>query len=255
MTAPGSYAGWWLARHARLHGRRPGHWRLRSAAQLAALYDPPPDLGGVDEEFLRAVGVRADLEVADGDTAADLLARLADPARHPDQALVAAAHAALAVAVAAGRVDPDDVPPPRRVRALDGTVADAEVAVVLDLPWLAPVLPAGELVGGGVGAAATALADLLDLPLASEVVAADVEGDGEVVTWAAVPEVVLACGVLGIPVPAGELHRHDELTVAVRRPTTERRTVPAWCDDQGRWHASDPVRALLGHVAHVSVER
>ncbi len=250
VTAPGSYAGWWLARYARLHGRRPGHWRLRSAAQLAALFDPPPDLGGVDEEFLRAVGVRSDLEVADGDTAADLLARLGDPARHPDQALVAAAHAALAAALAAGRVDPDDVPPPRRVRALDGTTADAEVAVVLDLPWLAPVLPAGELVGGGVaGAAATTLADLLDLPLASEVVAADIEGDGEGVRWAAVPEVVLACGVLAIPVPTGELRRHDELTVMVHRPAGGRRTVPAWCDPQGRWHASDPVRALLGLVA------
>ena len=250
VTAPGSYAGWWLARYARLHGRRPGHWRLRSAAQLAALYDPPPDLG-VDEEFLRAVGVRADLEVTDGDTAADLLARLADPARHPDQALVAAAHVALAAAVATGRVAPDDVPPPRRVRALDGTVADAEVAVVLDLPWLAPVLPAGELVGGGVGAAATALADLLDLPLASEVVAADVEGDGEAVRWTAVPEVVLACAVLGIPVPAGELRRHDVLTVTVHRPAGGRRAVPAWYDGAGRWHASDPVRALLGLVARV----
>jgi hypothetical protein len=254
VTAPGSYTGWWLARYARLHGRRPGHWRLPSAAQLAALYDPPPDVG-VDEEFLRAVGVRADLEVGDADTAVDLLARLADPARHPDHALAAAAHAALAAAVAAGRVDPDDVLPPRRVRALDGTVADAEVAVVLDLPWLAAVLPAGEIVGGGVGAAATALADLLDLPLASEVVAADVEGDGEAVRWAALSEVVLACGVLGIPVPPGELRHHDELTVAVHRPAGGRRAVPAWCDRQGRWHASDPVRALLGLVARAAVER
>jgi hypothetical protein len=252
VTAPGAYAGWWLARYARLGGRRPGHWRLRSAARLAALYDPPPDLSGVDEEFLRAVGVRADLEVADAGTAADLLARLADPARNPDQALAAAAHAALAAAVTTGRVDPDDVPPPRRARALDGTVADAEVAVVLDLPWLAPVLPARELVGGGTGAAATALADLLDLPLASEVVAAEVEGDGEPVRWVAVPEVVLACGALGIPVPAGELRHHDELTVVVHRPTGGRRSVPAWCDDQGRWHASDPLRALLGLVARGS---
>jgi hypothetical protein len=126
---------------------------------------------------------------------------------------------------------------------------------VLDLPWLAPVLAAGELVGGGVGATATALADLLDLPLASEVVVADVDGDGEAVPWAAVPEVVSACGVLGIPVPAGELRRHDELSVTVRRPARGRRSVPAWCDEQGNWHGSDPLRALLGLLAREHAER
>ncbi|HEX5813031.1 MAG TPA: ATP-binding protein, partial [Pseudonocardia sp.] len=40
VLARGSYTAWWLARHARLHGRRPGFWRLPSAAGLAALYDP-----------------------------------------------------------------------------------------------------------------------------------------------------------------------------------------------------------------------
>ena len=105
VLAPGSYTAWWLARHARLHGRRPGFWRLPSATGLAALYDPLPG-SGADDAVLAAAGVRAALAVADRRDAADLLARLADPDRRPDAALVAAAHAALAAAVVDGRVDP-----------------------------------------------------------------------------------------------------------------------------------------------------
>ena len=44
VLAPRSYTAWWLARHARLHGRRPGFWRLPSATGLGALYDPLPEL-------------------------------------------------------------------------------------------------------------------------------------------------------------------------------------------------------------------
>jgi hypothetical protein len=245
-----SYTAWWLARRARLGERRPGHWRLPSAAVLAPLYDPVPATG-LDETFLAAIGVRAGLAVPDATAAADLLARLADPARHPDPALVLAAHAALAAAVAAGHVDPDDLDPPQRVRALDGSTADSGVAVVLDLPWLAPVLAPGELVAGGDPGA---LADLLDLPLASEVVAGAVEGDGTPVRWADIAEVALACQALGTPVPEGELRRHDELTVALRRPDAGRHRVPVWRDPSGRWHAADPARALLALLATRAVD-
>ena len=108
------------------------------------------------------------------------------------------------------------------------------------------MLPAGELVTGGDPAA---LADLLDLPLASEVVAADVEGAGRAVRWAELAEVVVACHTLGAPVPDGDLRLHDELWVLLRRPGSGRFRVPAWRDVDGRWHASDPVRALLGLLA------
>src|SRR5207244_2339412 len=84
LTAPGSYTAWWLTRHARLGGRRPAHWRLPTATDLTSLYDPPPGDGLPDEGVLAAIGVRADLRVPDTSTAADLLARLADPARTPD---------------------------------------------------------------------------------------------------------------------------------------------------------------------------
>ena len=203
------YTAWWLARHARLGGRRPGHWRLPAADALApsttrcpsprrttrprphrsAMPRPPRRWGRAplrraaaapstpprppDDAFLAAIGVRGDLTVADARAAADLLARLGDPHRHPTAALVAAAHAALADAVAEGRVDAADLDLPEHVRALDGGVVPVDVAMVLDAPWPAAVLPAGELVIGGDP---VALAELLDLPLATEIVAADVEG-------------------------------------------------------------------------------
>ena len=245
VLATGSYTAWWLARHARLHGRRPGHWRLPSATGLAALYEPVP--GPVaDEAVLAAAGVRADLAVADARDAADLLARLADPARHPTAAVVAAAHAALAAAVVDERVDPADLDPPPKVRALDGSVADAGDAVVLDAPWLVGVLAPGEVVAGGDP---RALADLLDLPTATEVVDAEVAGEGRPVPWGSLAEVVVTCDTLRVPVPPGEVALHDELWVVLHRPAPGRFRVPTWRDATGAWHAEDPVRALLGVLA------
>jgi hypothetical protein len=249
LLAPQSYTAWWLARHARLGGYRPAHWRLPSAADLDALYDEP-DLGAavVDEAVLAAVGVRADLRVRDNAEADDLLLRLVDEDRDPDVALVAVAHAALSESVAAGAVSADDLVLPERVRATDGSVVDVDLAVVLDA-----VLPADETVVGGDP---LALAELLDLPLASEVVFAEVDPTGgRPVRWSALPEVVSACDVLGVPVPAGELVRHEELVVAVSRPLAGRFVVPAWRDGSGVWHAADPLRALLGLLASRSSDQ
>jgi hypothetical protein len=239
-----SYTAWWLARHARLHGRRPGFWRLPSATGLAALFDPLPATD-VDDAVLRAAGVRAELTVTGARDAADLLARLADPDRRPDAALVVAAHTALAAAVTDGRIVPADLDPPDRVRALDGSVADAADAVVLDAPELAAVLPVGEVVVGGDP---KALADLLDLPTASEIVDGEVAGPGRAVPWGALPEVVVTCHTLGVPVPAGELWCHDELWVVLRHPVAGRHRVPTWRDADGRRHADDAVRALLAEL-------
>ncbi|HZG90967.1 MAG TPA: ATP-binding protein, partial [Pseudonocardia sp.] len=252
VLAPGSYTAWWLARHARLAGHPPSHWRLPSAPDLAPLYDlvrAKRRSNGVsharplDDQVLGAIGVRADLRVRDTAEADDLLVRLSDPARQPDAALVARAHAALSEAVAAGDVPADELALPEQVRALDGSVVDVGVAVVLDDVWLGAVLPPGEVVVGGDP---VALAELLDLPLASEVVAAEPVGEGVAVRWSALGEVVLACDVLGVPVPDGELVRHDDLVVDVTRPAPGRVGVPAWRDGSGSWHAADPLRALLG---------
>ncbi|HEY0814239.1 MAG TPA: ATP-binding protein, partial [Pseudonocardia sp.] len=247
-AATSGYTAWWLARHARLGGRRPGRWRLPSAVGIAALYDPVPPAGSPrpDDAFLGVLGVRRDLHIADARAADDLLARLADPGRHPSAALAASAHIALAEAVADGRVDAAELDLPEHVRAMDGAIAHVDVAAVLDAPWPAPVLPASELVIGGDP---VALAELLDLPLASDIVAGEIEGDGEPVAWADLGEIVVTCHTLGVDVPDGGLRRHPQLWVALRRPQAGRHRVPVWRDGSGGWHAEDPLRALLALLA------
>jgi hypothetical protein len=199
-----------------------------------------------DDALLTAIGVRRDLQIVDARSADDLLARLADPDRHPSAALVARAHIALADAVAENRVDAADLDLPEFVRAMDGSVAHVDDAAVLDAPWPAAVLPAAELVIGGDP---VALAELLDLPLASEIVAGEVEGEGEPVAWAELGEIVVTCHTLGVEVPDGGLRRHPELWVNLRRPVAGRHRVPVWRDPAGTWHAEDPLRALLALLA------
>jgi hypothetical protein len=261
-----SYTSWWLARNAVLAGHRPGYWRLASASGLVGLFDPLPcDLPAVPEELLAAIGVRADPSVHGRADAVELLARLADPARNPDAALTRWVHAELADAVLAGRIDPGGFDPPQGLRSMAGTVVDAERAVLLDRPWLAPVLPADELVSGLVGGAAgclpesadepasrragmriDALAELLDLPRASEVVTGAIVSEvTAVVRWSSITEIVATCAALGAPVPEGQLWVHDELIVELARPSRARHDVPTWRDDEGRWHAADPLRALI----------
>ena len=152
---PVPYTAWWLARHGRLAGHAPGHWRLPGeapglpvvgadpgrAAALAALYDPVPGPAVPDVGFLAAVGVRTDLRIDGADDATDLLVRLADPARSVPAGAVLAAHTVLAEAVDARRIAVADVEPPPRVRTAAGRVVDADpdrgaVPAVLDRPWL-----------------------------------------------------------------------------------------------------------------------
>ncbi|MBA2307886.1 MAG: ATP-binding protein, partial [Pseudonocardiales bacterium] len=151
-----------------------------------------------------------------------------------------------AQAVLTERLDPDAVEPPDRVRSESGTVLDAADAVVLDLPWLAAALPGDQLVSGGDP---VALAELLDLPLASEGVRAAVASTGRSIRWSELAEVVRACASIGVTVPAGELFVHDRLEIELQTPAAQRLTVPVWRDEQGSWHADDPVRALLAYLA------
>ncbi|MGB8963711.1 MAG: ATP-binding protein, partial [Pseudonocardiaceae bacterium] len=204
LRQPGGYTGWWLARYAKLGGHPPPHWRLATAVSLEGLYDPlPGSPRDIDEALLTAAGVRTGIRITDAADAADLLTRLADPARTVTPAVVHAAHSALTGA----DLDPADVAPPARVRAVTGEVIDANRAMVLDSPWLAAVLPAGELVSGGDPGV---LADLLDLPLASEQVVPELldGGDGRPVRWAELAEVVAVCAAAGLAVPEGTLRLH-----------------------------------------------
>jgi hypothetical protein len=236
LRQPCGYTSWWLARHARLGGHPPPHWRLAGAVALEGLYDVVPvcDTG---EALLAAAGVRTGLSITGPADAADVLARLADPARTVTPATVHAAH----VALAAADLDPADVEPPVRVRAVTGDVVDADRAMVLDAPWLAAVLPAGELVSGGDP---NTLADLLDLPLASEQVAPALldAGAGRTVRWAELVEVIAVCAAAGLAVPDGALRLHEQLRV---RHGGAERAVPFWVTPDGTVHAADPVRAAL----------
>ncbi|MGH3625396.1 MAG: sacsin N-terminal ATP-binding-like domain-containing protein, partial [Sciscionella sp.] len=91
---------------------------------------------------------------------------------------------------------------------------------------------------------ATALAELLDLPLASEHVDAEMSSRGEPVGWAELGAVTLACELLGVEVPEGTIEVHDELTVAGRQ-------VSWWVDDEGAPHAEDSPEGLARALAWV----
>ncbi|MCD2190142.1 sacsin N-terminal ATP-binding-like domain-containing protein [Actinomycetospora soli] len=247
---PLPYTAWWLARHGRLAGRRPGAWRLPGPAvgnALAALYDPAPvDL---DAGFLTAIGVRTDLRVAGPTDADDLLARLADPNRPVPAAAALAAHTALGEAVDARRVDVADVVPPDRVRTAGGGVVTADpdrtpTPVVLDRPWLLGAVDASCVVPVSARHAA-ALAELLDLPVASEVVHGEVRSPGTPTAWCALADAAVWAAAAGRELPDGEVVVHERLRVAVTVDGATREIFPVvWVAD-GVLHTDDPVRALL----------
>ncbi|GAA4904661.1 hypothetical protein EV188_102323 [Actinomycetospora succinea] len=257
--APRPYTAWWLGRHARLAGHPPTAWRLPGASVVDGLYDPvPADVAArLDPAFLAAIGVRTRARVSSTDDAIDLLARLAEPARVVPPARAAAAHAALADAVAAGRVSVADVEPPARVRTADGAVRDADPArdvppAVLDRAQLGSVLPPGVLVLPGTGDPAL-LADLLDLAPASERVRVTVREGGRAVPWEELPAAVAWASALRRPLPDGALVLHERLRVLVvddeRGGAPVEYTPSAWVDDDGVVHADDPVRGLLAALA------
>jgi len=160
-----SYTGWWLSRHALIGGYAPVHWRLPDASELVGLYDVlPVDL---DPLLARSIGVRSDLAETAADDPEDLLDRLADPARPVPFGLVPAATDAV-VGALAGR----DIDLPPGVRTVTGEVIDADDAAVLDRPWLIQLLAPSQVVPGGNDPAL--VSRVLDLPLASEQVAATV---------------------------------------------------------------------------------
>ncbi|HEX3712428.1 MAG TPA: hypothetical protein VHV09_06515 [Trebonia sp.] len=189
-----SYTAWWLSRHLVIDGHRPGDLRTPdSDPLLAGLYDVAgvvgaPAAGGRaagelsgapsadqvarvlgDPVIARALGVRTSLAglLAEPGGADELLGRLADPARPVSRAQLRALWSALA---SAGDLSPEDITPPDLVRVIQGgkvTVADASEALILDAPDLWPIVDGQPLVLVPWPQAAR-LADLLDLPLASE---------------------------------------------------------------------------------------
>ncbi|WP_338600940.1 sacsin N-terminal ATP-binding-like domain-containing protein [Saccharopolyspora sp. SCSIO 74807] len=235
LQDPHSHPTWWLSRFALLGGAPPRHWRLPESEELAGIYDPVPGVG-LDSRQLRLAGVRGELRIDDPGDAADLVARLGDPERTIRAGTALRAHRELANALADGVLEAGFTEPPESVRSISGAVVSAERAVVLDEPWMLGVLEAPLVVAGGGTDQfdAEALAELLDLPLASEESTMQVLGEGRVQPWREVGRVPTACELLGIVVPAGSVALHDGLRVSTR--AGEQR-VHWWVDSAGAVHA------------------
>ena len=204
VRVPG-YLRWWLRTHPVLDGRRPDRLRSPAAASLQGLYEPVD----ASPDVLALLAPPADVAdvLADVDGALDLLDRLGDPDHRVRPELLRTVYAQLAAAL-----DGIDVEPPRRVRVAPDRVA-AE-AVVLDLPWLQPLVDRPLVPAGG---APGAVADLLDLPLAAEVVTAGVESrPTRVLRWAELPGAELAAARVGVSGLEGEVAVHDRLVVGGR---------------------------------------
>ncbi|MBY3555354.1 sacsin N-terminal ATP-binding-like domain-containing protein [Modestobacter lapidis] len=228
-VVPG-YLRWWLRTSPVLGGERPDRLRDPASTQLQGLYEPAPPLDDAVRALLRPPATVADV-LADVEDALDLLDRLGDPARTVPAPLLRNVHARLAVAL-----DGVDVVPPDRVRVAPTQVsADA---VVLDAPWLQPLVPSAVVPAGG---APGPVADLLDLPLASEVVRARVTSrpDREL-GWAEVPGAELAAARLDVPELTGRVAVHRRLTV------TGNRAVAWWPGDEA--DAVDGSPAALGRA-------
>ena len=201
VPVPG-YLRWWLSTHRVLGGLRPDRLRHPDGSELAGLYDPaeaPP-------EVLALLRPPASLDdvLSDVDGAVDLLGRLGDLRRTVRPDVLRTVYARLAAAL-----DGVDVDPPERVRITPERIA--RDAVVLDAPYLLPLLDLPVVPAGG---APGPVADLLDLPLAGELVRASVTSrPGRSVRWAELPGAALAAARLGRDGLNGEVAVHEPLVV------------------------------------------
>ncbi|MGW0043560.1 sacsin N-terminal ATP-binding-like domain-containing protein [Rhodococcus sp. NPDC003348] len=227
------YTAWWLRRHARVRGVALGSLRAPDDRTFEGLLDvlDHPDAATLS-------GALAADRVEGTEMAELLLGRLADPDRDPGPAVVVRAHRLLAEATAAGVLDLDALMPPARVRAIDGTVADPAEALVLDRAWLAAAIPADRLVVGDL-VSVDALAELLDLPPASERVRGEVLGVGRAGDWAREPAAVLASVASGRALPSGAVVLHETLTVRLSGAVEADVEVPWWVDGSGRTHVDE----------------
>lgn len=200
-----SYTRWWLRRRPILDGRSPAELRHPDAVELAGLYDP----ADADPAVLDLLGLPRDIAdlLRGPDTALDLLARLGDPDRSMAEAQLRTVYPRLA-----RRLSGLDVPVPDLVRVAADRVVPAEAAMVLDSPYLLGVLDRDVVPAAG---AAGDVADLLDLPLASELVGATRPRTTEEArsSWPDVPGAELAAIRLGRSMLHGSVAWHHELTV------------------------------------------
>jgi hypothetical protein len=215
-----SYTAWWLRHHPVLNGRRPGE--LCAPGDLTGLYDPAPE--GLDPRIAGALGVRTTLRalLEEPEGPAELLDRLADPARTVSRERLSSLWRALSAADL-------DVEAPERVRAfVDGEpeVVPAGDAIVVDRPDLLPLLGSQPLLF-----VSEDVADALELALGSEEVPGAVESTG---TWRPMPVALRAV----LPEAPESYVHHDTLVVDGEK-------VPWWFAD-GTVHASGPAGLARG---------
>ncbi|MFF0728687.1 sacsin N-terminal ATP-binding-like domain-containing protein [Streptomyces sp. NPDC004134] len=172
------YTAWWLRGNPVLDGRPPAGLRAAGGDPLlTGLYEAADASAVGDEQVLRALGVRTSaaalLDEPGG--AAELLARLADPAHDVPPGRLHALYTLLA------GLDPEDVTLPDDLRAVrDGAteVVPAGEALVADAPDLVPLATAHPLLPVAPGQAA-ALGELLQVRRLTEVYEAPVDTAGE----------------------------------------------------------------------------
>jgi hypothetical protein len=219
------YTAWWLRNHAVIGDRTLGAFCDPADPVLAGLLDPYPGSVVVP-------AVLASLDDLDADLAQLLVDRLADESRTPNPAAIVGVHTVLATAVAEGRLEPMDIHLPDRVRAINGSLVNADDAIVLERPWHASVVPASRLVVSSLPTASS-LAHLLDVPLASDVVSAHIVSTGVETSWATEPELVLDAVARGIELPSGPVVVHEDLIVEVSGAVEGRFRVREWVDAAG----------------------
>ncbi|MFF3913214.1 sacsin N-terminal ATP-binding-like domain-containing protein [Streptomyces sp. NPDC001852] len=200
------YTAWWLRGHPVLDGRRPaGLLAAGGDPLLRGLYDEADATGFEDEQVLRALGVRTSVAALldEPGGAAELLDRLADPARPVSSAQLHGLYGALA------ELDPEQVTLPDELRAVvDGRVevVDAADAVVVDSPDLLPFTSGVPLLPVRPARAAE-LAELFQVRRLSESVTGEVHSEG---AGHEVPESVRV--LLGPRTPETYVE-HEELVV------------------------------------------
>ncbi|WP_433599884.1 sacsin N-terminal ATP-binding-like domain-containing protein [Nocardia sp. CA-135953] len=224
LTDPDGYTTWWLRRHARIDGTPLGLLRHPADTEFAGLL-PEFELSGLDSEALRAV--LANPNAITQELAAALLDALADPSKTPTPDVVSRTHARLAAAV--DHLDLTELELPERVRALSSAVVDPNDAWVLDQPWFGLAVPADHLVAGD-SATAPALATLLDLPMVSDVITAEVMSQGRHTTWSAEPLGIVLRQLFILPDEQGDLVLHDDLQIRLRGALEATVSVPWWRD-------------------------